>query len=100
MPWISTARMTKITLAGSPGRKPALIMRTSPAPTMRIRPSTSKPIWVIQLKNEIGREPFGPKGARLMAKTVVPASGPLQRAQPEQEVREVAEDDDDEAWAK
>jgi hypothetical protein len=35
-------------------------MRTSPAPTMRMSPSTSKPIWVTQLKNEIGREPFGP----------------------------------------
>ena len=62
IPWISTATMTRITLAGSPGRYPALSMRTSPAPTMRIRPSTSKPICVSQLKNEIGREPLGPNG--------------------------------------
>ena len=71
-------------------------MRTSPAPTMRIRPSTSKPIWVSQLKTEMGREPLGPNGARLMAKTVVPALRALQRAEPEQEVGQVAEDDDDE----
>ena len=49
---------------------------------MRMRPSTSKPIWVIQLKNEIGRDPFGPKGARLMAKTVVPAFGPCSEHSP------------------
>ena len=84
---MSTATITRMTLAGSPGRNPALIMRTRPAPTMRIRPSTSKPIWVIQLKKEIGRDPLGPNGARLMAKTVVPASRALQRAQPEQEDR-------------
>ena len=52
--------MTRMTLAGSPGKKPALIIKTSPAPTIRSSPSTSKPIWVIQLKKEIGREPFGP----------------------------------------
>ena len=79
---MSTATMTSTTLAGSPGRYPALIMRTSAAPTMRIRPSTSKPIWVIQLKNEMGREPLGPKGPRLMAKTVVPVCGPCSEQSP------------------
>jgi len=59
-PWMSTATMTRITLAGSPKPKPALVMRTSPAPTMRMSPSTSKPIWVTQLKKEMGRPPFGP----------------------------------------
>ena len=49
---------------------------------MRIRPSTSKPIWVIQLKKEMGREPLGPKAARLMAKTDVPASGPCSEQSP------------------
>ena len=62
---------------------------------MRMSPSTSNPIWVIQLKNEIGRDPLGPNGARLMAKTAVPVFGPLQRAEPEQEVGQVAQDDDD-----
>ena len=52
--------MTRITLAGSAGEKPALIISTSPAPTMRMSPSTSKPICVIQLKNEMGLPPFGP----------------------------------------
>ena len=79
---MSTAVITRTTLAGSPGRYPALTMRTSPAPTMRMRPSTSKPIWVSQLKTEIGREPLGPKGARLMAKTVVPAFGPCSEHNP------------------
>ncbi len=59
-----------------------MIMRTSAAPTMRMRPSTSNPIWVIQLKNEIGREPLGPKEARLMAKTVVPVFGPCNEQSP------------------
>ena len=49
---------------------------------MRIRPSTSKPIWVSQLKTEMGREPLGPNGARLMAKTVVPVSGPWSEQSP------------------
>ena len=62
MPWMSTATMTRTTLAGSPGANPALIISTRPAPTMRMRPSTSKPIWVIQLKKEMGREPLGPNG--------------------------------------
>ena len=79
---MSTATMTRTTLAGSPGRNPALIMRTSPAPTMRMRPSTSNPIWVIQLKKEMGREPLGPNGARLMANTVVPAFGPCREQSP------------------
>ncbi len=58
--WMITATMTKITLAGVPPAKPALVWSTRAAPTMRIRPSTSKPIWVSQLKNEMSREPFGP----------------------------------------
>ena len=62
---------------------------------MRMSPSTSKPICVIQLKNEIGLPPFGPNAARLMANTVVPVCGALERAQPEEEVGEVSEDDDD-----
>ncbi len=57
-------------------------MSTKPTPTMRIRPSTSNPIWVIQLKNEIGREPFGPNAARLMAKTDVPVFGPCSEHRP------------------
>ena len=60
IPCMSTATMTRMTLAGSAGEKPALIISTSPAPTMRMSPSTSKPIWVIQLKKEMGRPPFGP----------------------------------------
>ena len=49
---------------------------------MRIRPSTSTPIWVSQLKTDIGREPFGPNGARLMAKTAVPVFGPCSEHSP------------------
>ncbi len=49
-----------MTLLASPGAYPALMPRTKAAPTIRIRPSTSKPIWVIQLKNAMKREPFGP----------------------------------------
>ena len=82
MPWMSTARMTRTTLAGSPGVNPGLDMSTRPAPTMRIRPSTSKPIWVIQLKKVISREPLGPKAARLMLNTVVPVSGPCSEHNP------------------
>ena len=72
-PWMTTATRTKMTLAGSPGVNPALICSTSAAPTMRMSPSTSKPIWVNQLNSEMSREPLGPYGARLMEKTVVPA---------------------------
>ena len=79
---MSTATITRMTLAGSPGLNPPLTISTRPAPTMRMRPSTSKPIWVIQLKKEMGREPLGPNGARLMAKTVVPASGPCSEHSP------------------
>ena len=82
IPWISTATMTRTTFAGSPGRNPALIMRTSPAPTIKISPSTSNPIWVIQLKNEIGRDRWARMGARLMAMTVVPALGPCNEHSP------------------
>jgi len=82
IPWIRTAVITNTTLAGSPGRNPALIINTMPAPTMRMSPSTSKPIWVIQFKNEIGRDPLGPKGARLIAITVVPALGPCKEHNP------------------
>ena len=82
MPCTSTATMTRMTLAGSAGEKPALIISTSPAPTMRMSPSTSKPIWVIQLKNEMGLPPFGPKAARLMANTVVPLCGPWSEHSP------------------
>ncbi len=82
IPWIRTATMTSPTFAGSPGRYPALIMRTRPAPTIRISPSTSKPICVTQLKKEIGREPFGPKGARFTAMAVVPAFGPCSEHSP------------------
>ena len=49
---------------------------------MRMSPSTSNPIWVTQLKKEIGRDPLGPKAARLMAKTAVPASGPCREHSP------------------
>ena len=79
---MSTATITRITLAGSPGLNPPLTMSTRLAPTMRIRPSTSKPIWVIQLKKEMGLDPLGPNGARLMAKTDVPASGPCSEHSP------------------
>ena len=58
--WIATATRMKTTLAGVPGSKPALSDRTSAAPTMRMSPSVSKPIWVSQLKSAMTREPFGP----------------------------------------
>ena len=57
---MATATRMKTTLAGVPGSNPALIVRTSRAPTMRMRPSVSNPIWVIQLKKEMTRDPFGP----------------------------------------
>ena len=52
--------MTRIDLGRVAGANPALIISTSPAPTMRMSPSTSKPIWVTQLKKEMGRHPLGP----------------------------------------
>ncbi len=79
---MSTARITRMTLAGSPGENPPLTIRTRPAPTIRMSPSTSKPIWVSQLKTEMGRDPLGPNAARLMAKTEVPASGPCSEHSP------------------
>ena len=89
-----------MTLAGSPGSKPALTVSTRPAPTMRIRPSTSKPIWVIQLKKEMGRDPLGPKAARLMAKTVVPASGPCKQHSPSRRKERLPMTMSESAWAK
>ncbi len=83
-----------MTLAGSPGENPPLTIRTSPAPTMRMSPSTSKPICVSQLKKEMGRDPLGPKAARLVAKAEVPVSGPCSEHRPEQQEREVADDDE------
>jgi len=35
-----------------------LVTRTKEAPTMRMRPSTSKPSWVSQLKKAMTRLPF------------------------------------------
>ncbi len=95
IPWISTATMTRTTFAGSPGRNPALIMSTSPAPTIRISPSTSKPIWVIQLKNEIGRDAVGAERRPVDGEDGRSGVRPLQRAQPEQEEGQVAQHDDD-----
>ena len=61
---------------------PAIWESTSAAPTMRIRPSVSKPNCVIQLKKLSSREPRVPKGAREIMNAVVPVSGPCSEASP------------------
>ena len=62
--------------------QPAYWVSTIMAPTMRIRPSVSKPNWVIQLKKETMREPRVPKAARDVVKAVVPVSWPCSEATP------------------
>ena len=52
------------------------------APTIKMRPSVSKPNWVIQLKKETMREPRVPKAARDAVKAVVPVSAPCSEASP------------------
>ncbi len=80
--WTDAARMMKITLAVLLTCRPAIWESTMAAPTIRISPSASKPSCVIQLKKLINFEPWVPKGARVIAKAVVPVSGPCSDASP------------------
>ena len=78
----ATAPMTSAIFSPLPALTPALAARAIPASTMSAMPSISKPTWVIQLNREGTRFPFGPNGARLTAKAVVPATGPCKLANP------------------
>jgi len=62
---------------------------------MRMRPSTSKPSWVSQLKKAMTRLPFG--RMRTVDPNTVVRRQVLQGGEAEEEVREVADDDQAEA---
>ncbi len=66
-----------------------------PPKTTRIRPSVWNPTWVAQLNTAVRREPLGPNAARLMVNAVVPAVGSLQAAHAEQQIGQVADQDEE-----
>ena len=80
--WIATAPMMMATLSGVPGCRPDWPASTRAAPTMRMRPSTSKPIMVIQLKTASPFDPRGPNAARFTPNVVVPVVGPCSEHRP------------------
>ena len=80
--WIPTATTMMAALSGVPGWSPAWPHRTSAAPTIRISPSTSKPIMVTQLKRASPLDPRGPNTARFTPKDVVPVAGPWREQSP------------------